>query len=322
VQKQLKLWRFIQQQLQDGQPVMLLYVLESIGSSPGRRGFGMAVTAGGDMCGSIGGGMMEHKLVELAKTRFTQSENIRSVHQQIHDKAASKNQSGMICSGEQTVCMMLLQKNDTGLVAQLMDTLEKGENGILQITPSGIHFETKVPEADYYFHINSETDFLYQEKTGFQQHLYIVGGGHCALAFSKLMYDLDFRITIIEERAGLHTLVSNPFAHEVIFVKDYSQTGLYIPHGSTNYVVLMSFGYRTDAVALQSLSDKKLAYLGMLGSRNKIETLFREMNVTRDFNQFATPVHAPIGIPIKSRTPEEIAVSIAAEIIRVKNEKR
>ena len=65
---------------------MLLYVLESKGSSPGRQGFAMAVTESGWMEGSIGGGIMEHKLVELAKTRFAESNNKISVHQQFHNK--------------------------------------------------------------------------------------------------------------------------------------------------------------------------------------------------------------------------------------------
>lgn len=78
---------------------MLLYVLESNGSSPGRQGFSMAVTAKGEMEGSIGGGIMEHKFVEMAKDKLMRDENELSVRKQIHNKQAAKNQSGMICSG-------------------------------------------------------------------------------------------------------------------------------------------------------------------------------------------------------------------------------
>ena len=67
--KQLCIWQFIHHNLQQNIAVMLLYVPESYGSSPGRQGFFMAVTAKGDMAGSIGGGVMEHKFVTLAKNR-------------------------------------------------------------------------------------------------------------------------------------------------------------------------------------------------------------------------------------------------------------
>ena len=298
---------------------MFLYVLESLGSSPGRQGFGMAVTASGEMIGSIGGGMMEHKLVELAKTRFNTNSNESVYHKQIHDKTAAKNQSGMICSGEQSVFMQLLDETDVSTVNEIVQSLQSNRNGTLQIEPSGIRFSYTIPATDFKFDFKSETAFSYLEKTGFREHLFIVGGGHCALAFSQLMRGLDFKIHLIEERPQLNTLLKNEFAHEVIIVNDYSETGIHIPDGASNYVVLMTFGYRTDAIAIRTLQQKKLAYLGMLGSRNKINTLFKEMEAEDVLAKFVTPVHAPVGLPIKSRTPEEIAISIAAEIIQVKN---
>lgn len=298
---------------------MLLYVLESLGSSPGRQGFGMAVTESGEMMGSIGGGMMEHKLVELAKTRFNTNNNESAYHKQVHDKAAAKNQSGMICSGEQSVFIQLLGDEELNTVSSILQSLQSNHNGTLEIQPTGIRFSDSVPPVDFEFHFKSETEFIYREKTGFRQHLFIVGGGHCALAFSQLMRGLDFKIHLIEERPQLNTLLKNEFAHEVIIVNDYSETGNHIPDSSNNYVVLMTFGYRTDAIAIRTLQQKKLAYLGMLGSRNKINTLFKEMEAEDVLAKFVTPVHAPVGLPIKSRTPEEIAISIAAEIIQVKN---
>jgi xanthine dehydrogenase accessory factor len=319
VQKQLLLWQFVQKELRTGNPVVLLYVLESTGSSPGRQGFGMAVTQSGDMYGSIGGGMMEHKLVELAKTYFTSNKQEIFLHKQIHNKAAVKNQSGMICSGEQSVYLQTMGISDEKEISLLVDSLLKEQNGTLEITPGCIRFYNTYPEADFDFRFRDESDFIYQEKTGFRQHLYIVGGGHCALALSKLMRSLDFKIHLIEERPQLNTLLQNEYAHEIIIINDYTETEKYIPNGESNYSVIMTFGYRTDALAVRTLQHKKLAYLGMLGSRNKIDTLFQEMEQEDVLSKFETFVRAPIGIAIKSRTPEEIAISIAAEIIQVKN---
>src|SRR5213075_135430 len=97
--KQLLPWRLIADSLQQHIPVMLLYVLESSGSSPGRQGFFMAVNANGEMEGSIGGGMMEHKFVEMARERLknieqgTRNNKQGSIRKQVHDKSAAKDQS-------------------------------------------------------------------------------------------------------------------------------------------------------------------------------------------------------------------------------------
>ena len=106
--KDLIIWRLIINSLKQNTPVMLLYVLESKGSSPGRQGFFMAVNANGEMEGSIGGGIMEHKFVEMAKEKLKAAGNeLRDagIRKQLHDKSAAKNQSGMICSGEQTILL-------------------------------------------------------------------------------------------------------------------------------------------------------------------------------------------------------------------------
>src|SRR3954471_20538090 len=100
MQKQLQTWQFIHRSLQTETSVMLLYVLESLGSSPGRQGFFMAVNMEGNMQGSIGGGIMEHKFVEMAMEKLKKDDREWLVKKQVHDKSASKNQSGMICSGE------------------------------------------------------------------------------------------------------------------------------------------------------------------------------------------------------------------------------
>ena len=105
MKKQLAVWQLIHKSLVQNIPVMLLYVLQSKGSSPGRQGFFMAVNKQGEMEGSIGGGIMEHKFVEMAKERLQDSnekEKETVIKKQFHDKSATKNQSGMICSGEQT----------------------------------------------------------------------------------------------------------------------------------------------------------------------------------------------------------------------------
>ena len=317
--KQLKIWKFITSCFSKNIPVMLLYVLESSGSSPGRQGFFMAVNADKEMEGSIGGGIMEHKFVEMAKEKLQDASNKSQIRKQIHDKSAGKNQSGMICSGEQTIFLYRIKEKDIKHIEELISSLEKNKNGALHLSPEGNLFDDTASGKDFEFDLKTEEHWSYTEKTGYKNHLYIVCGGHCALAFSKLMSMMDFYIHLFEDREQLNTVEKNNYAHEKLIVKDYSELKELIPSGENNYVVVMTFGYRTDDIAVRALLQKQFKYFGLLGSKKKIEKMFDDYKKEGIDENILKQIHSPIGIQIKSQTPEEIAVSIAAEIIKVKN---
>jgi xanthine dehydrogenase accessory factor len=298
---------------------MLLYVLESNGSSPGRQGFFMTVNSEGQMQGSIGGGIMEHKFVELAKEKLRENADENEVRRQVHDKTAAKNQSGMICSGEQTIFLYRIKKDELETIRNIVVCMEQHKNGSLQLSQNGIAFSSIIPETDFKFLMQSEEDWSYQEKIGYKNQLYIIGGGHCALAFSKLMRGMDFYIHLFEDRNELNTFVQNDFAHEKHLLDDYSELKDKISSGKNHYVVIMTFGYRTDDIALKALLGKHFKYIGLLGSSNKIKKMFTDYKLEGISDDVLQQIHSPIGIAIKSQTPEEIAISIAAEIIKVKN---
>jgi xanthine dehydrogenase accessory factor len=200
--------------------------------------------------------------------------------------------------------------------------LEENGNGLLQLSPSGISFKAdEVPANDFYYQFRNEQDWLYAEKLGFKNCLYIIGGGHCALAFSRLMSGMDFYIYLIEDRKDLNTLEQNDFVHEKLIVEDYSHLQNIVKDGEDVYVVIMSFGYRTDDLAVRALWKKEFAYLGLLGSAAKIDKMFAAYRQEGISENDLQKIYAPVGLPINSQTPEEIAVSIAAQIIEVKNRK-
>jgi xanthine dehydrogenase accessory factor len=317
-------WKLISQSLEHKVAVMLLYVMESKGSSPGRQGFFMAVNAMGKMQGSIGGGIMEHKFVEMAKEQLMTiaGETLTStIKKQIHDKSVAKNQSGMICSGEQTILLYKIKEHDKPAIQHIISSLEQNKNGTLILSPAGIQFDAAIPQKNFVYTFESESNWLYKEKTGFKEQLFIIGGGHCALAFSKLMAQMDFYIRVYDERRDLKTLVENEAAHEKHIINDYTQLKELIPSGDNHYVVIMTFGYRSDDTALRSLLGKNFRYTGVLGSQHKMEKLFDEYRKEGIKEEWLQRIHSPVGLAIKSQTPEEIAVSIAAEIIQVKNER-
>ena len=315
----IDVWQFIAEKYAARIPVMLLYVLQSEGSSPGRQGFKMAVAADHNFCGTIGGGIMEHKFVEMAKSFLQEDKAEQEIYRQVHDKSAGKNQSGMICSGEQTIFIYRIQPNDITAIHSLIDSAKAFRNGTLQLSNAGILFSDEFP-ADHFLFTQQGKDFLLCEKTGFKNTLHIIGGGHCALALSKLMGDMDFYIKVYEERTELNTLMQNVYAHKKIMVDSYTELVSLIESSADSFVVIMSFGYRTDDLALRALINKEFKYIGVLGSSKKMEKLFEEYRAQHIAEELLRKIHTPIGIQIKSKTATEIAVSIAAEIISVKNE--
>jgi xanthine dehydrogenase accessory factor len=242
-----------------------------------------------------------------------------SVHHQLHDKIAARNQSGMICSGEQTLFLYTVQLKDLAPINAMIRSLEEYQQGSLQLSPAGVGFSNDVPKENFLLEIRPNDNFLYIEKTGFKNNLYIIGAGHCALSLSKLMSSMDYCIHVFDDRQDLNTLMLNGYAHKKILVNDYKELDALIPSSNNCFAVIMTVGYRTDEVALKALLDKDLAYLGMLGSKSKVDKLFKSLLEEGISSALLGKVHAPIGIQIKSQTPEEIAVSIAAEIIREKN---
>jgi xanthine dehydrogenase accessory factor len=176
-----------------------------------------------------------------------------------------------------------------------------------------------IPGRHHRFELRSNEDWEYEEQLGYKHRLTIIGGGHCALAFSRLMSTMDFYIRVYDDRPQLKTMLENNSAHEKILVKDYAELANLVGAGHDHFVVIMTFGYRTDYQALRALIGKEFAYLGLLGSKKKIEKMFDDY-VKEGINaSYLQRIHTPVGLNIKSQTPEEIAVSIAAEIIREKN---
>ena len=131
---------------------------------------------------------------------------------------------------------------------------------------------------------------------------------------------MDFFIKVYDDRKELKTMLENDAAHEKYFVDDYSSLKEMIPSGPDHYVVIMTFGYRTDDTALKALLEKDFKYLGLLGSKKKIEKMFKDYRKDGIPLKKLNRIHTPIGLVIKSQTPEEISISIAAEIIQVKNQ--
>jgi xanthine dehydrogenase accessory factor len=328
VNKGPELWQFVADRLKQGRPVMLLVVAESSGSSPGRQGYKMAVGDDGELWGSIGGGVMEVGLVELSRKILHDAGGLglpdeagssgSFLKPQVHQKN-SPTPSGMICSGRQTVIFKTLGEFDLTTVQQAAQSLMGGTKKTLLISDTAFELIEGAAGGDFEFETKSDIEFEFRERLGRKDDLYIIGGGHCALALSELMSKLDFYIRLFDDRPDLNTLDKNMFADEKQIISSYAMIGELVPSGPNSFVVVMTLGYRSDETAIRQLIDKNFKYFGVLGSKAKMSALFKDLRAEGVSAERLAKIHTPIGLPINSHTPEEIAVSIAAEMISIKN---
>ncbi len=310
-------WQQLLTQLQQDKKVYLLTVIENFGSSPGRKGFKMLVADDGFIYGSVGGGVMEFTLVEEVKELLQKENQPIFFKKQIH-QGNGKDKSGMICSGEQTVVFHPLQTTDIQLVENILNCIYNNESQTLYFTPNGIQLSKNTCTNKYETQIESENEWIFKEHIGFKETLYIVGGGHVGLAVSKLFRFLNFTVVVFDNRDHLNTLESNTFAHQK-HVIEYTKIADFIKKGNDSYVAIMTNKYTDDKLVLSQLLRNNYAYVGVLGSKAKLKIMW-EVLLKEGFKQEELDaVFAPIGIHIKSETPEEIAISIAAEIIQTKN---
>ncbi|HMI77447.1 MAG TPA: XdhC family protein [Ferruginibacter sp.] len=307
----MEVWEFIRDKLSSGQQLVLLYVLESEGSSPGRKGFKMAVAEDQTFSGTIGGGIMEHKLVEKAKTMLQQNEKDVLLMRQHHDKEHAKDRSGMICSGSQLNAFIPLTSKDKETIEDII----AAKRNTIQLSGKGITI-TDLPAGGLQY--TTGTEWVYTEPVKQQPVIHIIGGGHVGLALSELMKFLGFYIKLYDDRPELNTIAANSFANEKCIV-NYDTIAEYFEQAEDDYVVIMTIGYRTDKTVLKQLIGRSFFYLGLMGSDNKIKILLDELEQEGFSGDVLKNIHTPIGINILSKTTKEIAVSIAAEIIKEKN---
>ncbi|MCK5775039.1 MAG: XdhC family protein [Bacteroidales bacterium] len=311
----MNIWEFINTKLEGNHKTVLMVVVDSQGSSPGQQGFKMAVADDGSMIGSVGGGIMEYKLVELVKAQFQKEQAVFLIKQD-HKPQASEGSSGMICSGSQEIAFYPL---DSGFLPMLSSLLNS-KTGSLLFSQKGMLLDRgDSPSQAYLPKLKSQDKWLYTESLDYTNYLYIFGAGHVSVAVSSLFKQLGFHITVFDNRdMELTTFKANTYANYKQII-NYQEAAKYVPEGDQVYVVIMTFGHQDDRKILKSLLNKKVKYLGMMGSKEKVSSIYSKLIEQGISDEKFSRVDAPIGLPINSQTPDEIAISIAAKIISIKN---
>jgi xanthine dehydrogenase accessory factor len=337
--------------------LMLATVVRTSGSAPQKPGCSALFDQKGVVSGTVGGGVVEGKVQKLAVETIL-SKDSGLYHFNLANDISNTEEA--ICGGQISVLADANPGNSVSVFEQLNQSLENRIPGVL-VTKVTTVTDTKVIITRYWVserdkftiteellaRIEPEVKNLISEKNPLRfsemefvngseeqssrfflqpffppDQLIIAGAGHIGRALAHLGNLLDFEVSVIDNRQEFANKMNIPDADHLI-VKEIGEAMSEVEKGENTYVVIVTRGHKDDASALKPCIGRELAYTGMIGSKNKINAM-RIHFIENGWTTYAQwdQIHAPVGIAIKSRTVEEIAVSIAAELVLVRNSKK
>ncbi len=151
-----------------------------------------------------------------------------------------------------------------------------------------------------------------------QKHLVICGAGHIALPLSAIGKMLGFKVTVIDDRKAFANKKRFPHADKII-VGEHAGELAKISAGPDVFITVLTQGNEFDYECLKAVVRSDAAYIGIISSRPKKVKFFKRLKEAGIGEKYLKRVHIPMGVDIGSQTPEEIAVSIAAQIVAVRN---
>ena len=318
-----KFWKKLLHKLSENRKVFLALVAHHTPGSPGTTGAKLWVAETGETYGTIGGGIMEYKLLDRAKEILTQEDFKPEIQTLYHRTSGSGEKSGMICSGSQTNLYYLCQPSrDREIIEKVVSLIERDISGSLSIDSSGMSVVEKPvnltqPAIQL---IQKSESWTYEEQLLNHQRIAIIGGGHCSLALSRVMSQLNYNVLVFDTRKEVSTLTQNTYAQSVKIVEDYQEVGAAILFPQLTCVVVMTTDFPSDIRALLGVASFPFPFIGVMGSHAKIATIFEQLKQVGVSESVLATLYAPVGLPISSHTPEEIAISIAAQILQARNQ--
>ena len=315
-------WEQVGSSLERGERVFVACVAEHTRGSPGTAGAKLMVAEGGGRCGTIGGGMMEHRLVEQARAALRGGGAPPEKRTLVHSDTAAGERSGLVCEGRQTnVFCMLAGDRDRATVRAVAAALREDRPAWMAIDAAGLRLTRREPDFSRPPFVLSEEGegWRYEEDLLNRRRLAVIGGGHCAVALAEVTARLGYRARLFDTRAEVVTHDRAAAFGAVSHVADYAAAGPRIAYPELTAVVVMTADYRTDARALRGVLDLPVPFIGLMGGRRKIDRIFSLLQEEGIARQALDRVRAPVGLDIGSETPEEIAVSVAAQLLRERN---
>lgn len=334
--------------------MVLATVTGTEGSTPQKPGSSALFDKSGLVAGTIGGGVLEGRVQKIALESLYKKE---PVHQTFRLDTTVSDGEDALCGGKITILVdpdlvrhkhvfEALRKSSGSRIPGVMITVvrDAGNKDILinrywttdgdrslipvELKPliepeikgliSGIDSydlkELKIQQEE-----GKPSNLLLLEPVIPSPRLIIAGAGHIGRALSLIGSMLDFEVTIIDDRPEFANAANLPSANHII-AGDIGDSIEKIKKGEDTYFVIVTRGHRDDGKALKACIGSGAAYIGMIGSKTKVTLMHKEFisNGWATEDQWGR-VFAPIGLDIRSKTVEEIAVSIAAQLVQVKN---
>jgi xanthine dehydrogenase accessory factor len=200
------------------------------------------------------------------------------------------------------------------------DAFWKAREAITSRRPQLVHYELSDDFAQETGLICGGTMDVYIEPIEPSPELYVVGAGHVGFHLARLAHEVGFRVHVVDDREKFANRERFPAAASVT-TEDIPTWIARTPLPSHAYVVIVTRGHTNDLEALRALAPRDLRYLGLIGSRAKVARIYDALTADAMPADVLKQVHAPIGLEIGAVTPQEIAVSILAELIAVKHGK-
>jgi xanthine dehydrogenase accessory factor len=336
--------------------LVLATVTGTEGSTPQKPGSSALFDKAGLVAGTIGGGVLEGKVQNIAIESLNTME---PVHQVFRLDTSVSDGEDALCGGK--ICILVdpdlvrhkhvfetLRKSageripgflitlltnaennkilidrywatdqDRSLIpAELKPFIEPEMKGLIAGIDSYDFRELKIQREE-----GKPSHLLFLEPVIPLPRLIIAGAGHIGKALSQIGSMLDFEVTIIDDRPEFANSENIPYANHII-TGDIGKAIEKIEKGNDTFIVIVTRGHRDDGNALKVCIGSGAAYIGMIGSKTKISLMHGEFIG----NGWATEeqwkrIFTPIGLDIRSKTVEEIAVSIAAQLVQVKNKR-
>jgi xanthine dehydrogenase accessory factor len=350
-------YKELEKELHKGSTSVIATIVKQAGPSPRGIGAKILIREDGSCAGTIGGGCLEARAFEEAGKLFTTEQPVLLKFALTGTDVAATD---MLCGGMVEVFLEPVSPENPDVLAvfeKVIETSKQGGAGLLVTAlnaelweerrfpvlflekgggeigglPRGRRME-KVLREQMGRLVTSrqpvsllETDdsgrslSLFVEPIVSNPVLYVFGGGHVSRQIVPLANLVGFHVEVIDDRAEFVQPANFPAARAVrqlSFQKVMEQ----LPIDPSSFLVIVTRGHIHDKTVLAQALKSRAGYIGMIGSRRKRELIYRSLLDEGFSNEDLARVHSPIGLKIGAETPEEIAVSIVAELIQVRAE--
>lgn len=321
--------------LAEGRSGTLATIMFRVGATPRDTGAKIFIDDEGGIHGTIGGGCVEAEVWHHAKSVLSTGQ-CKSLRYALNGKTVEDE--GMICGGTLEFFLEPVSVKHKEVYESIFECLSGDERAIVITKTEGLPFakslitESGVSKGDSPFFVPGKEEFdkffdgpSLSFRNGFliesvapYPYLYIYGAGHISQHISKMAKAVDFHVAIVDDRDSFANRERFPEADEII-LEDFGKAGVLRRQQSNSYAVIVTRGHKHDGVVLENILKNPPLYIGMIGSKRKVKILFDDLRMKGVTEEALQTIHAPIGIDIGAETPQEIAVSIVAELIKTRS---